>query len=71
MSKKESTSVTVTFEITSCKNCPYCSTERAYTADSFETAYRWICGKENKTIAGYVETFDKDPKIPEWCPLRV
>lgn len=61
----------IVLEIKTCKGCPYLKEERHYTADSFEIAIDWFCGKENnKKIAGYVEWLEEDDiKIPDWCPL--
>lgn len=56
------------FVVDSCDKCPHWTTKRHYTADSFERVYYWICSREERTIAG-VETFDKRPYIPDWCPL--
>lgn len=56
------------FVVKVCKDCPHWTTKRHYTGDSFEMVYYWICSREEKTIAS-VETFDKDPSIPDWCPL--
>jgi len=63
--------VTKSIIIPKCSKCQYFKCDRVYTADSFETAFDWICGFKNqdKKIAGYVGVFDKDPGIPDWCPL--
>lgn len=55
--------------IQGCWNCPFCKSEKVYTADSFENVEKLTCGATDKVIASYHETFDKDP-IPDWCPLR-
>ena len=58
-------------EITNCKQCPHWSQERYYTADSFELAFDWFCGKcDNKKIQGYVEWHEEEKiEVPDWCPL--
>ena len=56
-------------EINSCRECPYFSSEKVYTADSFEDVNKWICNKANLVISGYVEWTDK-PSIPSWCPIK-
>lgn len=63
----------IVIEIKNCKGCPHFKEERHYTADSFERAFDWFCGKENnKKIAGYVEWHEEDDiKIPDWCPCRL
>ncbi len=55
-----------------CVDCPFFKRERMYTADSWEEAYNWFCGKKDgKKIAGYVEWNEADKiEIPDWCPLR-
>lgn len=58
----------VFLEINNCSKCPNFDSSRYYTSDSFENVVEWKCLKMNKRIA-LVDTFDKDPKIPEWCPL--
>lgn len=55
--------------IPSCNKCPNRTTKRYYTGDSFEMVIEWTCTKTSKRIA-LVETFDKTPDIPEWCPLE-
>ena len=59
-----------TAQITTCKDCPHVDRQRRYTADSFEFLEVYRCGKyDNKVIADYVEVFDKDVEIPDWCPI--
>jgi len=60
----------IKLDISSCDGCPNLSRERYYTGDSFEHVMEWKCKKKNKRIS-LVETFDKNPLIPSWCPLRV
>jgi hypothetical protein len=62
----------VRLEITNCRECPKLSSERYYTADSWETEYEWKCKLNDKHIA-YVDWRESDQKrvkIPSWCPLR-
>lgn len=64
----------VMIEIKSCSACSFLSIKPVYTADSFETICKWICGKTKRKddeICGYLDWCDKDPNIPKWCPLRV
>ena len=61
-------SVKLTLEC--CDKCPYMESERYYTADSWEHVMEWKCSHENDRRITLHETFDKDPAIPEWCPLR-
>jgi hypothetical protein len=56
--------------IRDCSECVDRETSRVYTADSFEMVFSWVCSKADKLIAKYVETFDPNPKIPEWCPRK-
>lgn len=59
-----------TIEIKSCKECPHFREERDYTADSFETCFRWYCKKLEKNVRRYVDWNDKREEfIPEECPL--
>jgi len=60
----------IKLEIKSCQECPFFDSETQYTADSWERPEKWICKKEKKTIANYVDWNDKVP-IPEWCPIKV
>jgi len=73
----------IEIEIDDCMDCPYCRTKRLYTSDSWESAYNYYYYKKtkdkpvepnkipNKMIAGCMETFDKMPSIPDWCPIEV
>lgn len=65
----ESNKVTIAFTIESCKNCPFFDMKRHYTPDSFEMCFDWICKKYNNMIIACVETFEKEPGIPDWCPI--
>lgn len=56
-------------EINSCTECPFCDTNRDYSADSFETLIRWDCKKKQQASRRYVEWTDKENFIPDWCPL--
>lgn len=58
-------------QITSCKSCPHFRETPYMTADSFERAHNWLCGKMgDKKIQGYVEWHEeKSIEIPNWCPL--
>lgn len=57
--------------LTSCTKCEHWGTKTIYTADSFERPDKWFCKKkEGLIIDGYHDTFDKDPGIPEGCPLE-
>lgn len=71
---------TITVEIKKCSDCTHCRKERDYTEDSFETCFRFDCmnsihfpknGKLDvpKNIARYVDWYESDPCIPNWCPL--
>ena len=63
----------VIIKITCCDQCQNFKRKQVYTADSFETLDDWICKKTRRkdSFITYMETFDKDPEIPEWCPLGV
>ena len=63
----------IELEITTCKECPHFSSERYYTADSFEFAFNWYCNKvEKRKIQGYVEWHEESKiKIPDWCPALI
>lgn len=60
----------IQIEIKDCSECPFHTSERVYTSDSFEMIFKWTCTKANRIIAGYVDTWDK-VKIPEWCPSNI
>jgi hypothetical protein len=60
--------VKITFEISSCRECPFLKT-RDYSTDGFDRVEDWHCKKADKTIAGCVDWHEK-PAIPKWCPLR-
>jgi hypothetical protein len=55
--------------IESCKKCQHFKSERDYTSDSFDFCLKWFCNLENKDIRRYVDTWDKQKFIPDWCPL--
>ena len=60
----------VTIIISSCTKCVHFDTERVYTADYFEHIQKWFCKKkEGLVIDSCHDTFDKDPGIPDGCPL--
>lgn len=63
--------MTVYLEITACRNCPHLKREQYLTPDSFDTPeFNWFCEKANhREIAKYVDIWDEDPEIPDWCPL--
>lgn len=61
----------VYLKITYCQKCPYVDIERAWTADSFESCFNYLCkAKKDKMIEDFVEWHEKGPKPPTWCPLR-
>jgi len=70
--KKEKEVSEVTLKIKSCTECPHFSSERDYTADSFEFVTRWDCKKGDtpKNIRRYVDWTDHRKFIPTWCPLK-
>ena len=56
-------------EIKSCTECKECESSRDYTADSFETDFRYECRKvkqkgKPRNIARYGEWKDPDPEVP-------
>ncbi len=65
-------------KIESCTECKSCYKNRDYTEDSFETCFRYDCRHKDiwdgnvdsygKNIARYVDWYEKDPEIPDWCP---
>ena len=57
------------YDIKKCWDCPKCTSEPTQTADSFEVAFDYYCGVNNKKIAGYVEHNFDMPEVPNWCPL--
>jgi hypothetical protein len=60
----------IKIDIKDCSECPHFESERVYTADSFETPFKWTCTKAKRQIAGFVEWHDKI-KIPDWCPGKI
>ena len=58
------------YEVTNCKQCPNCDTQRTIGAGC---AVDYICkAAKGKTIAGYVEWDRESPQdhvFPVWCPL--
>ena len=62
----------IRIKLKNCIGCPYLETNRQYTADSFETCFKWTCKKSDKVIANYVDWNEDDRiKIPEWCEILV
>ena len=61
----------IKIKIKDCSECPFWTSERVYTADSFEMVFKWICKKSHgRIISGYVDTWDK-VAIPDWCSCRI
>lgn len=63
----------IQIDIKTCRECPFIKIERCYTADSYEYANDWFCGKkDNKKIEGYISwNEERDVEIPKWCPIVV
>ena len=65
----------ISIEIRHCGECPYHTTQRHYTSDSFEMAFDYYCtkvqtpDKGNKQIASYIERDWELPSVPDWCPI--
>jgi len=56
--------------LTSCSKCTHFDSERHYTGDSYEMESDWFCKEmDKKKIVGCMDHSDKDPGIPDWCPL--
>lgn len=53
----------------SCTKCKNFTTKPIPTSDSFERPEKWICGENGVVIDGYHDNCDKDPGIPDGCPL--
>jgi hypothetical protein len=58
-------------EIDKCNKCPFVKCEGVYTQDSFECECNYKCGKNNRTIATYIEYNREMPEVPNWCPIKV
>jgi hypothetical protein len=58
-------------EIDKCYECPFVKCERAYTPDSFEYEWNYKCGRNDETIATYIEYNREMPEVPNWCPIKV
>lgn len=61
----------IQLEIQDCTECPHFHSERHYTSDSFEVVFKQTCLKENKHIYYKDACGDKQPPIPEWCPVKI
>jgi hypothetical protein len=57
-------------KIECCTQCPNHSTERDYTADSWEYCVKWNCKKLKNPVRRYVDWNDHDKYIPKNCPLE-
>jgi len=61
-------------EIKICTACPNHSSERDYTADSFEYCDKWLCKHPDgpkEPVRRYVDWNDKATEfIPKECPLK-
>jgi len=60
----------IKISIDNCIDCPKFKSERHYTSDSFEMVFEQTCSLIGKRIA-YVDACEKQPDIPEWCPILV
>lgn len=58
-------------EIKSCQECNELQVDRVYTADSWDNLVSWKCGLTGKFISKNLDIWDKEPKIPKWCPKKV
>ena len=57
--------------ITSCQACDGFETKIIPCADSFCRPEKWFCKKKaGLVIDGYHDLMDKDPGIPDECPLE-
>jgi len=56
--------------ISDCTECPKFNSERYYTSDSFEVVFEHTCTLIGKRI-GYADACEKQPSVPNWCPLLV
>jgi len=61
----------VTYTITTCRNCPHAKEGGSYSLDGFERGNDWFCKEYGGAlIARFVERKSERIEIPEWCPLR-
>ena len=61
----------IVLDIGKCDTCPLHKSERTPTPDSFEVAFDYYCGVNNRKIAGYIEKPGEMPEVPEWCPHKL
>ena len=76
MARNSGTLTKIQIEVISCMGCPFHTTKRHYTSDSFEMAFDYFCTKVqddgvNKDIASYIEREREMPDVPEWCLIIV
>lgn len=62
----------IKLEIKSCKDCPFFSSEKVYTGDSWEDVSKWTCKKANRVISGDVDWYEERKiPVPDWCPIKI
>jgi hypothetical protein len=62
---------TIQFDIKTCSDCPFVDSQRVYTADSYENVHEYWCTKKRNRKIAQIDSFDKMPEVPEWCPIKV
>jgi hypothetical protein len=64
----------VSIKITCCEKCPNVDYIPINTGDWFrDDTVKWVCKfskRKDNVICPYHETFDPNPKIPNWCPIK-
>lgn len=61
----------IVLEIEKCNKCPFVKRQPTETHDWFEDyAEDYICGKNGRELASWVERSWEIPDVPDWCPIR-
>lgn len=62
----------IELEIKTCRQCPFWKEGFPQSTDGFDRGNDWLCAKQNKIIAGFVEWHEVDKiPVPDWCPSQV
>lgn len=61
--------VTIKKEVSRCEECPFHTSKRVYTGDSWDDCRDITCTKLDKVVFQWVDWYEKPP-VSDECPFR-